>query len=88
MAAARRMLVTRQAMGVLVIEDEAMTAIDLAAIVHHSGHTLLGIATTRAEALRLVRETLPVLILADVKLGRGKSGVATVSEILAMIRCR
>ena len=64
-----------------VIEDEAITAIDLAAIVHKSGHTLLGVATTRSEALRLAHKRRPDIILADVRLGKGESGVATVSEI-------
>jgi DNA-directed RNA polymerase specialized sigma24 family protein len=80
-AAAREMLATRRAVGILVIEDEAMTAIDLAAIVHHSGHTLLGVAATHAEALRLAHKRRPDLILADVKLGMSESGVATASEI-------
>ena len=80
-ARAREKLSTRQTAAILVIEDEAITAINLAEIVHHSGHALLGVAATRSEALRLAQRRRPDLILADVRLARGESGVTTAREI-------
>ncbi len=67
---------------VLLIEDEAVVAMDLAAIVRGMGHRVSGVARTRAEAVRLARDAPPDLVLADVQLADGSSGVDAVAEIL------
>lgn len=67
---------------VLVIEDEPVIALDIANLVRDMGHTIVGIASSRAEAVVLAREKSPGLVLADIELGAGGSGLNAVAEIL------
>jgi CheY-like chemotaxis protein len=66
---------------VLIVEDEAAVAEDLAAIVREMGHRVTGIARTRAEALRLGVRERPDLVLADVELADGSSGLDVAAEL-------
>lgn len=68
---------------VLVIEDEAIIAMDLSAIVEEMGHTVTGIARTRSEAVKLAAQDRPDLILADIQLADNSSGIDAVNDILA-----
>ena len=70
---------------ILIIEDEPLIAIDLEDIVASLGHRPIGIARTHQEAVRLVRERSPQLILSDVQLADGSSGIEAVNEILKRI---
>src|SRR5262249_1787570 len=75
--------VNRQlATTVLVIEDEAVIAIDIAGIVRELGHTVVGIAGSDKEAVSLARAKNPGLVLADINLGDGGSGIDAVAKIL------
>lgn len=67
---------------VLIIEDEPIIALDLERIVLAMGHSVLGTATTHGEAVALVRRRSPGLLLADVRLADGSSGIAAVADIL------
>ncbi len=67
---------------VLVIEDEAIIAMDLSAIVEDMGHTVTGIARTRSEAVKLAAQDRPDLILADIQLADSSSGIDAVKDIL------
>ena len=68
---------------VLVIEDEAIIAMDISAIVSGSGHKETGIARTRSEASHLAAARCPDLILADIQLADLSSGSDAVNDILA-----
>ena len=68
---------------VLIIEDEPIIAMDIEAIVTDLGHGVTGIAATRAEALALVAAEPPGLVLADIQLRDGSSGIDAVRHILA-----
>ncbi len=68
---------------VLVIEDEAIIAMDIAAIVETMGHSVTGIARTRSEAVDLAARDRPDLILADIQLADNSSGIDAVNDILA-----
>ena len=68
---------------VLVIEDEPLIGLDLETIVTEIGHEVVGIAPTRNEAVRMARQSRPGLILADVQLADGSSGIDAVNDILA-----
>ena len=81
--AARDALLRQQPTRVLIIEDETVIALDLSDIVSRAGHTVAGVAVTKAEAVRLAAETRPGLVLADVQLQDGSSGIDAVREILA-----
>src|SRR5262249_24857020 len=70
---------------VLVIEDEPIIALDIAGIVRDLGHTVVGIAASQAEAIATARAKRPGLVLADIHLGEGGSGLTAVNEILKSI---
>lgn len=75
--------VNRQlATTVLVIEDESVIAIDIAGIVRELGHTVIGIASSEREAVQIARAKMPGLVLADINLGAGGSGIDAVGKIL------
>jgi CheY-like chemotaxis protein len=80
-AAAREKIMPRDSARILVIEDEPVTAIDIADIVYRAGHALFGVAASRADALQLAKKGRPDLILADVRLGHDDSGILTAQEI-------
>ena len=67
---------------VLIIEDEAVIALDIAGIVSDMGHEVVGVAARSDEAVRLARTTAPSLILADIQLEDGSTGIAAVAAIL------
>ncbi len=68
---------------VMVIEDEAIIAMDISAIVHEMGHAVTGVARTRKEAVTLAASERPDLILADIQLADNSSGIDAVNDILA-----
>ncbi|WP_415182285.1 response regulator [Phaeovulum sp.] len=68
---------------ILVIEDEAIIAMDIAGIVQEIGHHVTGIARTRIEAVALATRERPDLILADIQLADNSSGIDAVNDILA-----
>ncbi len=71
------------ATNVLIIEDELLIAMDLETIVTSLGHSVQAVATTKTEALAAVKRKQPGLILADVKLADGSSGLDAAKEIVA-----
>jgi DNA-directed RNA polymerase specialized sigma24 family protein len=79
---AGRELAAQLATDILIIEDEALIALDLEALVENLGHKVIGIARTRTEAMTIVRTMPPGLILADIQLADGSSGVDAVNDLL------
>jgi CheY-like chemotaxis protein/DNA-directed RNA polymerase specialized sigma24 family protein len=77
-----RELAAEIATDVLIIEDETFIAMDLEALVEGLGHRVLGVARTHNEALALARKKKPGLILADIQLADGSSGLDAVNELL------
>jgi CheY-like chemotaxis protein len=69
---------------VLIIEDEPIIAMDLESIVRDLGHQVCGIASTASDALAIFNANPPGLVLADIQLADGSSGVDAVRDILAM----
>jgi len=70
------------ATDVLIIEDEPIVALDLERLVRDLGHDLAGVASTRTEAVELAHGSDPGLVLADVRLADGSSGLDAVTDIL------
>ncbi len=77
-----RELAAEIATDVLIIEDETFIALDLEALVEGLGHTVLGVARTHAEAIALAKKKQPGVILADIQLADGSSGLDAVNEML------
>jgi CheY-like chemotaxis protein len=73
------------ATDVLIIEDEPIIALDIETMVEELGHTVTGVARTHREAIALVAKKRPGLVLADIQLADGSSGLDAVNEILASI---
>jgi CheY-like chemotaxis protein len=69
---------------VLIIEDEPLIALDLQTLVEQLGHDVTTIARTHAEAVRAALKTRPGVILADIQLADGSSGLDAVNEILGV----
>jgi CheY-like chemotaxis protein len=67
---------------VLIIEDEPIIALDLENLVTELGHKVVGTAATRDEAVAKALAERPGLVLADINLGEGGSGIDAVAEIL------
>lgn len=67
---------------ILIIEDEPLIAIDLEQLAESLGHTVVGTARTHKEAVELYHKTKPGLILADIQLADGSSGIDAVKDIL------
>ncbi len=67
---------------VMVIEDEAIIALHIQSIVKSVGHDVVGVARTHSEAVKMARDTQPELVLADISLADGSSGIDAVKEIL------
>lgn len=68
---------------VMIIEDEAVIAMDLEAIVTGMGHAVTGIARTESSALELAAKDSADLILSDIQLADNSSGIDAVNGILA-----
>ena len=83
---AGREIAAQIAARLLIIEDEPLIGLDLEAIVTEIGHSVVGIAATRDEAVAAARKLEPALILADVQLADGSSGIDAVNDILADIK--
>lgn len=71
------------ATSVLIIEDEPIIALDLADLVTGLGHTVCDTARTHKEAVAAFKAHKPGLVLADIQLADGSSGLDAVNEILA-----
>lgn len=67
---------------VLIIEDETLIAIDLSDIVAKLGHEVVATADTASKAIAAAAQHKPDLVLADIQLADGSSGIDAVNEIL------
>ena len=70
------------ATDVVIIEDEPLIAMDLEQLVQDLGHRVVRIARTERQAIDAVRQTRPGLVLADIQLADGSSGLDAVNEFL------
>lgn len=77
-----RELAAEIATDVLIIEDETFIALDLEGLVEGLGHRVLGVARTHSEAVALAKAKRPGIILADIQLADGSSGLDAVNEML------
>ncbi|WP_353471891.1 response regulator [Salipiger sp. H15] len=82
---ARREMADAVTGRVLIIEDEAIIAMDLESIVADLGHRVTGVARTRAGAVDLANKETPDLVLADIQLADNSSGIDAVNDILGAL---
>lgn len=79
---ANREMIDQVATDVLIIEDEPMIALDLKDIMTSLGHRVTAIARTHKEALEAISAGEVGLVLADIQLADGSSGIEAVNDIL------
>jgi CheY-like chemotaxis protein len=79
--AAQRSIERQLATDVLIIEDETLIAQGLEVLVSEMGHRVTGVASTRDQALALAERRTPGLVLADVRLADGSSGIEAAGDI-------
>lgn len=68
---------------IMIIEDEPLIALDIEETIESLGHRVVGIARTHTEAVSLFHKSKPSMILADIQLADGSSGLEAVNDILA-----
>jgi CheY-like chemotaxis protein len=71
------------ATDVLIIEDEPLIALDLQRMLEGLGHRVTAIARTHADAVGAASSNKPGLVLADIRLADGSSGLEAVNDILS-----
>ena len=76
-------------MRVLIVEDEAIIALHLAIIVVELGHEVCATAASAAGAIALATLHNPHVVLMDVRLADGSSGIDAARELHAQqaLRC-
>lgn len=67
---------------ILIVEDEALIALELEARLSDLGYTVVGTASTGREALAIVKEVAPHLVLLDIHLGGSDPDGAEVARLL------
>ena len=70
-----------RAKRVLVVEDEAVTALDIEQTLIESGHAVVGVASTCEEALQLAERHHPDIVLMDYQLRGGLNGASAAREL-------
>jgi CheY-like chemotaxis protein len=69
------------ATAVLLIEDEPLIALDLKRVLESLGHRV-AVARTHDDALRAAKLSNPGLVIADIRLADGSSGLDAVNDLL------
>ena len=67
---------------VLIIEDEPLISMQLEGLVSDLGHEVIGTAATRSQALEIFESSPAGLVLADIQLADGSSGIDAVEDLL------
>lgn len=66
---------------VVVVEDEALIALDLKSRLERAGYSVPSIADNSDEALRTIEADRPALVLMDIRLRGPRDGIETAAEI-------
>jgi DNA-directed RNA polymerase specialized sigma24 family protein/CheY-like chemotaxis protein len=83
-AQANQEMMKQVATDVLIIEDEPMIALDLKDIMTSLGHNVTAVARTHSEAVAAIAARPVGLVLADIQLADGSSGIEAVNDILSI----
>jgi len=66
---------------ILIVEDEGVVALSLQAVLNKMGYMVVGIAITGNEAIRMVTDLHPDVILMDIHIKGDKDGIQTTAKI-------
>ncbi|MAW82727.1 MAG: hypothetical protein CMI63_21030 [Parvularcula sp.] len=81
----RRIAATQVSGTALVIEDEPVIALEVAATLETIGLKVLATARTADDAIRLANKHRPDVVMADYDLGAGRTGLDAVREITSTL---
>ena len=82
-AATRPLMAYRRPLRVLIVEDEALLAMQLDVLLMDAGHEVVGWAMTADEAMQIFHHAKPDLAFVDLQLGGGRTGIDVAREIRA-----
>ena len=68
-------------LSILIVEDEAIVAEDLASKIYKYSLRVAGITATGEEAIELARQHLPELVLMDIRLAGAMDGIVAAQQI-------
>src|SRR3954452_24497038 len=71
----------RSSLQILLVEDEAITALALKRLVARLGHEVCAVTAMAEDAIRLAGEILPDIILMDIRLAGEMDGITAAREI-------
>lgn len=71
-------------MKILIVEDEALVAINLQAVLEDRGHEVVDIADDETSAILAGARYRPDLALVDIRLARGDNGLAVAEQLHAL----
>jgi two-component system, response regulator PdtaR len=76
-------------MRVLIVEDDAIVAMHLAMLVAQLGHEVCAVVSSATEAVARAAALSPDVVLMDIRLAGGSSGIEAAREIYARqaLRC-
>ena len=77
------MMALRPPLRVLIVEDEALLAMQLEALLADAGHEVVGWAMTSQEALQIFHQMKPDLVFVDLQLADGNTGIEVARQIQA-----
>ena len=83
-AAARAAIAEMIRSNVLIIEDEQLIAMELEQMMIDMGHSVVGMATTEEQAVAAAAANPPDLVLVDIQLADGSSGIDAANRIVAV----
>ncbi|TXN00067.1 response regulator [Methylobacterium sp. WL64] len=66
---------------IAVVEDEALILMQIEMALEDAGHIVVGTAVTAGEAIALIHQTHPDLVLIDLRLGDGSSGLDVANAV-------
>ena len=66
---------------IMVVEDEGLIAADLQGRLERAGYSVPPVAGTGAEALKIIRETAPDLVLMDIRLRGDLDGIEVAEQV-------
>ena len=69
---------------ILIVDDHQLAREGLKALLTESGIDVVGLASTGEEAIELVQELIPDIVLMDVRLGEGIDGLEATRRIAAL----
>ena len=84
-ARSNKEIAAQVATNVMIIEDEPLIAMELEMIMQELGHRVIGVARTQSEALSIAKGKQIGLILADIRLADGSSGLDAVNDLLGWV---